>query len=142
MAGESHGFSQAVARTVGLLLTYNGEIREPLVWPQGSPVSIQVVKGSTKLLSSHGRGIGPQDALKGGSQDLSRVAAGNPGFPRLVMVTSGSFSWCLWEVRNTLEWEAPLGIPLRSMQWKRASSRVEGRISGFLSCSDVGLRVC
>ena len=29
--------------------------------------------------------------------------AGNPGFPRLVTVTSGSFSGCLWEVRNTVE---------------------------------------
>ena len=44
------------------------------------------------LLSSHGRGIGPQDALKKDSRGLSRVAAGNPGFPRLVPVISGSFS--------------------------------------------------
>ena len=36
--------------------------------------------GSGSLLSSHGRGIGPQDAPKD-SQGLSRVAAGNPGFP-------------------------------------------------------------
>ena len=41
------------------------------------------------------RGIGPQDALKKDSPDFSRVAAGNPGFPRLVPVTSGSFSGCL-----------------------------------------------
>ena len=29
------------------------------------------------------------------SRGLSRVEAGNPGFPRLVQVTSGGFSWWL-----------------------------------------------
>ena len=38
------------------------------------------IAGSGSLLSSHGRGIGPQDTLKD-SQGLSRVAAGIPGFP-------------------------------------------------------------
>ena len=55
------------------------------------------------LLSNNGRGIRPQESLKGVSPGLSRVAAGNPGFPRLVTVTSGSFSGCLWEVRDTVE---------------------------------------
>ena len=40
---------------VGFLLSYNGE----LMWPQGSPVSIRVARGSAALLSSHGRGIVP-----------------------------------------------------------------------------------
>ena len=35
-------------------------------------------------------------------QGLSRVAARIPGFPRLVLVTSGSFSGCLLEVRDTV----------------------------------------
>ena len=55
------------------------------------------------MLSSHGTGIRPQDALKGESRGLSRVAARNPGFHQFVMVTSGSFVGCLWEVRNTVE---------------------------------------
>ena len=38
----------------------------------------------------NGRGIRPLDALKD-SQDLSRVLARIPGFPRLVPVTSGRF---------------------------------------------------
>ena len=50
--------------------------------------------GSGSLLSRHGRGIGPQDTLKD-SRGLSRVTAGNPGFPQPVPVTSGSFSGCL-----------------------------------------------
>ena len=68
-----------------------------------SPVSIRVVRGSSTLLWSHGRGIRPQDALKGESRGFSQVAAGIPGFPGLVTVTSGNFLWCLWEVRNTVE---------------------------------------
>ena len=103
MTGESHGFSRAETCRVGFLSSYDGELREPLLWPQGSPVSIRFVRGSAALLSSHGRGIGPQDSLKGESRGLSRVEAGNPGFPRLVTVTSASFSWRLWEVRNTVE---------------------------------------
>ena len=73
------------------------------MWPQGRPVSIRVARGSKALLSNHSSGIGPQDVLKGESRGLSRAAAGNPAFPQLVTVTSGSFSWCLWEVRNTLD---------------------------------------
>ena len=57
------------------------DLREPLVWHEGSQVSVHVARGSTSLLSSQGRGIGPHDGLKKNSRCLSRVAAGNPGFP-------------------------------------------------------------
>ena len=50
---------------------------------------------SASLLPSHGRGLWPRDVLKKVSRGLSRVEAGNPGFPRLVQVTSGGFSWWL-----------------------------------------------
>ena len=40
-------------------------------------------------------GLGPPDAYKKDSRGLSWVVAGNPGFPRLVSVTSGNFSGCL-----------------------------------------------
>ena len=59
---------------------------------QGSQVSMRVARGSASLLSCHDRGFGPQDALKKDSQGLSQVVAGNHGFPRLMHVTSGSFS--------------------------------------------------
>ena len=73
------------------------------MWLHGSHVSMRVARGSASLLSSHGRGIGPQDTLKKDSRGLSQVAAGNPGFPRCVQLTSGSFSGCLWEVSDTAE---------------------------------------
>ena len=64
---------------------------------------MRVARGSASLLSSHGRGIGSQDMLKKDSRGLSQVAAGNPGFPRLVPVTSGTLSGCFLEVRDTVE---------------------------------------
>ena len=95
MTGSSLGFSRAEAPgwvfprcstgSSGSLSCGAREVRSPM----------RVARGSGSLLSSHGRGIGPQDALKKDSQVLSRVVAGNPGFPRLVPVTSGSFSGCL-----------------------------------------------
>ena len=114
MTGESRGFFRAAVRCVGFLSSYDGELKEPLVWPQGSPVSFRVARGSAVLLSSHSRGIGSEDALKGESRGHSRVVAENPGFPRLVTETSGSFSGCLWEVRNTVDLggasQTPLGL--------------------------------
>ena len=56
---------------------------------------MRVARGSSSLLSSHGRGIGPQDVLKKGSRGLSRFEAAKPVVPRLVPETSGSFSGCL-----------------------------------------------
>ena len=91
----SSRFSSSCSPSVGFPTGYNGELKEPLLWRQGSQVSHASGEGSTSLLSSHHRGIGPQDALKKESRVLSRVAVGNPGFPRLVPVTSVSFSRCL-----------------------------------------------
>ena len=61
------------------------------MWSHGSQVSMHIARGSASLLSSHGRGPGPQDALKKNSRGLSRVVAGNPPFPRLLLVTLGNF---------------------------------------------------
>ena len=58
-------------------------------------VSLRVARGSASLVPSHGRGIWPRDVLKKVSRGLSLVEAGNPGFPRLVQVTSWGFSWWL-----------------------------------------------
>ena len=60
--------------SVGLFTRYARELREPLVWRQGSQVSMCMAMGSGSLLSSHGRGIGPQVTLKD-SRGFSRVAA-------------------------------------------------------------------
>src|SRR5574337_855096 len=95
MTGEARGGSRAAAPGCGFQTRYDGEVSEPLLGRQGSRVSMRVARGSASLLPSHGRGIWPRDALKRVSRGLSRVEAGNPGFPRLVQVTSGGFSWWL-----------------------------------------------
>ena len=92
--GVSGWFSSSGPR-VRFLTRYDGEVSELLVGHQGSRVSMRVGTGSASLLPSHGRGIWPRDVLKKVSRGLSRVEAGNPGFPRLVQVTSGGFSWWL-----------------------------------------------
>ena len=92
--GVSGWFSSGGPR-VRFLTSCDGEVSEPLVGRQGSRVSMRVARASASLLWSHGRGIWPRDVLKKVSRGLSRVEAGNPGFPRLVQVTSGGFSWWL-----------------------------------------------
>ena len=103
MTEESRVFSRVAAGSLGFLTSYDGKLRDPPVLPKRSPVSIRVVLRNGGLLLSHGRGIGRQFAEKQESQGLSRVAAGNLGVPRVARVTSGNFSWCLWEVRNPFE---------------------------------------
>ena len=130
--GVSWVFSSCGSSVV-LLTRYNGELREPLLWRQGSQVSMRVARGSASLLSSHGRGIAPQDALKKDSRGLLRVGAGNPWFPRLVPVISGRSKGASEKSGILCSWEGPLGTPLGSVQWKRASSQVEAGNSCFLS---------
>ena len=57
-------FFLSCGASVGFLTSYDGELRENFVWRQGSRVSIRIARGSAALLLSHGRGIGPQGALK------------------------------------------------------------------------------
>ena len=71
------------------------DLREPLVRRQGSQFSMRMARGSASWLSSHGRGLGPRDALKKDSRGLSRGAAGNPRVPRLLPGTLGNFPGCL-----------------------------------------------
>ena len=89
--GASRGFSQGAVPGWGFSRDRTGSSGR-LLWCHGSQVSMDVTRGSASLLSSHGRGIEPQDASKKNSRGLSRGVAGNPGFPRLVPITSGSLA--------------------------------------------------
>ena len=46
-------FFSSCGVSVGFLTSYEGELREPLVWCQGSPVSIRVARASMALLWIH-----------------------------------------------------------------------------------------
>src|SRR5574342_365441 len=88
--GGISGLFSSGGPSVRFLTRYDGEVSESLVGRQGSRVSMRVARGSASLLPSHGRGLWPRDVLKKVSRGLSRVEAGNLGFPRLVQVTSRS----------------------------------------------------
>ena len=49
------------------------------MWRQGSQVSMRVARGNASLLSSHGRGIGIQDALTRGSLEWNPEIPAFPG---------------------------------------------------------------
>ena len=76
--GGVSGVSSSCGARGGFLPRHDEDLREPLVRRQGSQVSMRVARGSASWLSSHGRGLGPRDALKKDSRGLCRGAAGNP----------------------------------------------------------------
>ena len=94
MSGESRGFSAAVVPVWGFSQGTTGssgslscgvrEVKSPYEWRGGARHCSRVMVVESGL-----------NAMKKDARGLSRVAAGNPGFPRLVPVTSGSFSGCL-----------------------------------------------
>ena len=82
--GGVSGVSSSCGTRGGFLPRHDEDLREPLVRRQGSQVCMREARGSASLLSSPERGQGPQDTLKNDYRGLSRVAAGNPYFPRLL----------------------------------------------------------
>ena len=89
--GGVSGVSSSCGARGGFLPRHDEDLREPLVRRQGSQVSMRVARGSASWLSSHGRGLGPRDALKKDSRGLCRGSAGNPRVPRLLPGTLGNF---------------------------------------------------
>ena len=90
MMGEFRGFSRAVVPVWGFSRGTMGNYGSLSCGARDVRSAFPpVARGSAALLSSHGRGIGPQDALKKASRGLSLVVAGNPVYPRLVQVTLG-----------------------------------------------------
>ena len=86
---------------------------------------------------------GPPPAFRGEFHALHGVVAGNLGFLSSCMSTWGTCSCLLREVRSPLVLRgAPRDSSRITAGMNRASSRVEAGTSGFLPCSDVGLRVC
>ena len=59
--GEPPGFSRVA---VGFLTRYDGDLRDPLVGPQGGSVSTRVTRGPSVFLCSRCRGQGPHLQLR------------------------------------------------------------------------------
>ena len=52
LRGESSGFSRVAAGNLRFLSSYDGDLRDPLVLPQESPVFMRVARGLSEFLSS------------------------------------------------------------------------------------------
>ena len=61
LRGEFPGFSRVLA---GLLSSYNGDLTDPLLEPQGGPVSTRVASGPSAFLCSRCWGRGPHLKLR------------------------------------------------------------------------------
>ena len=78
--GESRDVSRVSAGNLGFHSSCHGDLRDPLVLPQQSQVSFQIVRGSVGLLSNYFQGIGPLLAWKRESRGVSQVAVDSFGF--------------------------------------------------------------
>ena len=134
--GVSRGLSQVAVGGLGFLSRFQGELREPLVLPQESQVSIRVARASPGVFLNHGRVIRPHFTWKGESPCVPRVAAGSVGSLELPRGRDGASHVVSWKSGILLSFQGPLGIPLTLVQGTRASLGVEAENSVFLSSSD------
>ena len=104
MTGEPRGFSPVVAG----FSTYDEELREPLVLPPGSSISIRVARGSCGLLSSHCRANRPHLVLCPETPCSSPVATGILGLHS--MFTRGVRPRLEWKQRTPLSSRVATGI--------------------------------
>ena len=116
-------FFWSCGASVGFLTRYDRELREPLVWCQGSQVSIRVARGHTSLLSSHGSGIRAQHNEKGRSRSFSGCSR-KPSFP---LVPSE---------KKPLPWDFPPGPVVKtSPSNARGAGSIPGRGAGISHAS-------
>lgn len=120
--------------------------------PQGTQGASSVAQGKSSLHSTwegdHDIALQSRQGYRASRRIEGRISRSflicsrKPWALRLGMVTSGSFSRCFWEVRNTVELGGASRDPLGLVHRKRASFRVEAGSPGFLSCSNVVLGLC
>ena len=101
---------------MGFLSRYHGKLREPLVLPQESQVSIRVARASPGVFLNHGRVIRPHFTWKGESPCVPRVAAGSVGSLELPRGRDGASHVVSWKSGILLSFQGPLGIPLELVQ--------------------------
>ena len=113
LRGVSLGVSRVAAVKLQFLSSYDSDLRDPLVWPQESPVSMRVARGLSGFLSSRYRVLGAHLELRWQPQ-----------------VSSPVLTWI-----SAILWSFNRGVRPRLM-WIHASwlsSRVVKGVSGFLS---------
>ena len=88
LRGESRGVSRVEAGSFGSHSSFNGDLREPLMLPQGSQ-AFRVVRGTLGFLSSHCRKIGLHVELRWEIQCSSPVVMGSRSSYRVSKGESG-----------------------------------------------------
>ena len=64
LRGKSPGFSRVAAAILGFPSSYDKDLKDPLVWPQESPVSMRVARGVSEVLSIRCWVLGPHLDLR------------------------------------------------------------------------------
>ena len=93
-------FFSSCGRKLRVPFEYDGDLSEPLVWPQNSSVSMQVVRGFLGYLSSRFQGRGPHVEFRPEPQDSSPVLKWILGF--LWSFHSGLRPHLLWRHASPL----------------------------------------
>ena len=81
LRGEYSGLSRVAAASVGFLLSYDGDLRGPLVLPEENPDSFRVAMGISGFLSSPDRGLGPYLEFVAGTSGFCSKANIDLGVP-------------------------------------------------------------
>ena len=123
---------------MGFHSSCHGDLRDPLVLPQQSQVSFQIVRGSVGLLSNYFQGLFSPG--RGNLVVFLKLRWIALGLSRVSMGTSGNLSCCLREVKS-FKLRAALRIPNNLLQGNRASSLLEVGNSWYLSSFDMDLGV-
>ena len=127
MMGEPCGFSRVTGFS-----TYDRELREPLVDPQGSPICIQVARGSRGLLSSHCRANRPHLGMCPQIPCSFPVATGISGLPSRFTQGVRPRSSGSKELRSPLELEMYVRELFELHQGCQAPPRISRGNVGFL----------
>ena len=90
ITGSSRGFSRAAAPVWGFSRGTTASSGSLSCGAREVMFPMRGARRSGSLLSSHGRGIGPQDVLKKDSRGRSWVEPGKPGIPGLVPRPQGA----------------------------------------------------
>ena len=129
MTGEPRCFPQVVAG----FLNYDGELREPLLWPHGCPVSIRVARGSCGLLSSQYRANRPHLGLCPETPCSSLVVTGISG---CIQGSPGESGLISSGIKNSVLLWSCNGYLLEPIEWPKGSQASCGVLredSGLLS---------
>ena len=92
LRGVSLGVSRVAAVKLQFPSSYDGDLRDTLVWPQESPVSMRVARGLSGYLSTHCHGRVPHLELRPEPQGSSPVLAWISDFSGVATGESGPVS--------------------------------------------------